>query len=103
MTSGVITAVVVETAACFCDVVQFGTCMYGLKLQSSLSVHANALIYLHPSSGYREQDTQKHRRISTRLHGVIIQTLGVFSSFEVFTLNLDILSNVEILLLRGAK
>jgi hypothetical protein len=65
--------------------------MYGLKVQSSLPVLANTLVYVPPSSGYREQDNQKYRHISTRLHGVIIQTLGIFSSFEVFTLNLDIL------------
>jgi hypothetical protein len=77
--------------------------MYGLKLQSSLSVHTNTLIYLPLASGYGEQDAQKHRHISTRLHGVIIQTFGIFSSFEAFALNLDISSNVEIPLLRDAK
>ena len=77
---------------------QSGTCMYGLKLQSSLSVHANTLFYLPLSGGYREQDTQTHRHISTRLlHGVILQTLGILSSFEFFALNLDIPSNVDIL------
>jgi hypothetical protein len=103
VTSGVITAVAVETAAGFCDIVRSGNSMYGQKLQSSLSVLANTLIYLPLSSGYREQDTQKHRHISTRPHGVIIQTLGIFSSFEVFALTVDIPSNVEIPLLRDAK
>lgn len=103
MTSGVITVVAVETAACFFyDVAQSGTCMYEPKLQCPLSVPANSLIYLPLSSGYREQDTQKHRHLSTRLHGVIIQKLRIFSSFVVFALTVDILSNVGTPLLRDA-
>jgi hypothetical protein len=80
-----VTTAAVEIAACFfvtpCGLVL--VCRGWSCRVHNLCMRILWFIFLYPVDT-ESRILRKHRHISTRLHGIIIQTLGIFSSFEVF-------------------